>query len=126
MKKALQEAQPVKAVRSSSLILSTLVKSTNWRDVLMIEVQMSSSADSVVQEGRKIRSSELLSNNISICLAVRRPGCSFCREQALSLTTLTRLYPDCFRQIQIFGVIKETNVEGLVEFQRDFFPFPPI
>jgi AhpC/TSA antioxidant enzyme len=64
---------------------------------------------------------------------VRRVRCSFCQHQAGILTALVRQCPEHFStdsskkqpRFQIFGIIKDTcDEEGIVEFQKDYFPFP--
>jgi AhpC/TSA antioxidant enzyme len=69
----------------------------------------------------------------ALAWVVRRVRCSFCRHQAGILTALVRQCPEYFAadastkqpRFQIFGIIKDSgDEEGIVEFQRDFFPFP--
>ena len=62
----------------------------------------------------------------AICLVVRRPGCSFCREQALTLSVLAAMQKDCFEGLGLFAIVKETGVddEGLLEFHDTYFSFP--
>eukprot|EP00977_Amphora_coffeiformis_P011009 scaffold2632_cov158-Amphora_coffeaeformis.AAC.1 len=46
--------------------------------------------------------------------------------EALTLSVLAANFGEYLEDIPIFGVIKETGVDdaGLVEFQRDYFPYP--
>lgn len=55
-----------------------------------------------------------------------RLGWYFCREQALTLSVLAAHFGEYLEDMPIFGVVKETGVDdqGLLEFQRDFFPYP--
>ena len=60
----------------------------------------------------------------SICLVVRRPGWYFCREQALTLSVLAALYKESFDGFDIFGIVKESDVDGLAEFYNKYFTYP--
>jgi hypothetical protein len=61
----------------------------------------------------------------SLCYVVRRPGCPFCREQAFTLSVLASNFPEFWRGIRIFGVVKETvDPIGLMEFHNTYFPYP--
>eukprot|EP00542_Grammatophora_oceanica_P010291 CAMPEP_0194029288 /NCGR_PEP_ID=MMETSP0009_2-20130614/3056_1 /TAXON_ID=210454 /ORGANISM="Grammatophora oceanica, Strain CCMP 410" /LENGTH=260 /DNA_ID=CAMNT_0038668911 /DNA_START=78 /DNA_END=860 /DNA_ORIENTATION=- len=61
----------------------------------------------------------------TIVLVVRRPGCFFCREQALSLSVLIQ-NEGLDRYFGVVCVVKETGIDdgGLLEFHNKFFPFP--
>lgn len=74
----------------------------------------------------------------SICYVIRRPGCSYCRQQALSFSILALLYPEVLAGFNVWGIVKEisdmdhsntnnTNeivVGGLHEFVSKYFFFP--
>jgi AhpC/TSA antioxidant enzyme len=69
----------------------------------------------------------------AISWVVRRVQCSFCRHQAGIMTAFVRQCPEYFSNLegealprfQLFGIIKDTcDEEGIMEFQRDYFPFP--
>jgi len=60
----------------------------------------------------------------TMVLVVRRPGCLFCREQALSLSVLAAQL-DMVQDFGIIGVIKETGVDdkGIAEFYNTYFNY---
>ena len=60
----------------------------------------------------------------TIVLAVRRPGCFFCREQALALSVIVA-QQDLAKDFGIVGVVKETvDQQGVVDFHDKYFPYP--
>lgn len=85
-----------------------------------------------VQEVDVLRGREVVKQNLgsagSICFVVRRPGCYFCRVQALALAVFAAMHPQIIDGFQIFGVVKETGVDdkGLAEFQQNYFSSYPV
>ena len=59
--------------------------------------------------------------DVTLVFCIRRAGCGSCREHALQLSKLARM-----EQTNIFGILKETNVEdeALEIFHRKYFHFP--
>jgi len=56
---------------SESLVPSHTVKETDWREILLLQVDVDSST---VEEVDVFKSMELLANKKSIAVAIRRPG----------------------------------------------------
>jgi hypothetical protein len=94
----------------------------------MIELDISVSP-SHVKGTNMVRGADMIEKHSgkygSICLVVRRPGCFFCRQQALTLSVLAALYPD-MDGFRLFAVVKETGVDdhGLIEYYDKYFTFP--
>ena len=59
--------------------------------------------------------------DVTLVFCIRRAGCGSCREHALQLSKLARM-----EQTNIFGILKEINVEdeALEIFHRKYFHFP--
>jgi peroxiredoxin len=59
----------------------------------------------------------------TIVLAVRRPGCMFCREQAMAFHILMA-QQNLEKDFGVIGIIKETvDKRGVVDFQNTYFPY---
>lgn len=62
----------------------------------------------------------------TIVMVIRRPGCYFCRKQALMLTLFQTLYPEIMDGFEIVGIVKEIEVEGLIDFYQIYFHTHPL
>jgi hypothetical protein len=73
-------------------------------------------------------------NRPTVCLVMRRPGCPFCREDALELSrwwsTQQQVQPDetaeATTPFHLMGIVKDTtsDVDGLYELATQYFPRP--
>jgi AhpC/TSA antioxidant enzyme len=110
----------------------------------VVVVQSSSSG----RRGRDVIANHMGSVG-TIGWVVRRPGCSFCQQQALTLSILTSICSQYFSipvpsppdllpnttvsdplrdnvpMFQIFGIVKDTyDTDSIIDYQRIYFPFP--
>lgn len=73
----------------------------------------------------------------TVCLVMRRPGCPFCREDALELSrwwwstqqpdeTAEKKEPATTTPFHLMGIVKDTtsDVDGLYELSTQYFPQP--
>lgn len=83
-----------------------------------------------VKPGKALPGKDLVLKNCGdrgcIVFVIRRPGCSYCREQALYLKYLATHEEELLRGFKLCGVVKElcADSEGLIDFHTNFFPFP--
>ncbi|CAK5017517.1 unnamed protein product [Meloidogyne enterolobii] len=71
--------------------------------------------DAAIFEGKNVLAEEIFNANPTLVMAVRRPGCSFCRKEASQICSLSKQLEE--KGVKVIGVVHETmGVE-------DFRPF---
>lgn len=109
------------------MLLSESVKRSRLKDTTLVEITVDTNSNSISETGI-LRGREVLKRHRgttgTMVLVVRRPGCSFCREQALSVSVLVALM-EMNKDFGIIGIIKETGVddEGILRFRHDYFEY---
>jgi hypothetical protein len=79
-------------------------------------------AAALKQERKSIAKSSR-SSNISIVFAVRHPGCVQCREHGQQLSELLK-EDGMMHGIPVWGIVKDTKDQSLLNFYEDYFHFP--
>jgi hypothetical protein len=67
----------------------------------------------------------LRNNRPTVCLVMRRPGCPFCREDALELSRYFHRQQNTTEPFHLMGIVKDaSDVDGLHELFTKYFAHP--